>query len=282
MLGADFLSARNAGRLSATDMQPLAWSVFIFFMLVLLQLSLPMIGQFLVAISWSFKMAWSGISQQEMMKTLLADPAFTKALAVATFVSLTPTSIFTAWLAYRAAGWRGGDRRKAMALNMPDLGWLGWTVVVVGVVIVVGGLTVLIRYLSGNLENTGEVEKIVQMLSTDYLAMLFVVLAIGLFGPVAEEFMFRGPIFSRLLATPLASSGTVLLTGLLFSLMHVSYFAQGIKAGLVALVPLFFMGLVLGWLRVKFGSIWVPIVCHCVWNLLTCVALFNASLPGAV
>jgi len=64
--------------------------------------------------------------------------------------------------------------------------------------------------------------------------------------------------------------------------MHVSYFALGVKEGLVALIPLFIMGLVLGWLRLRFGSIWVPIVCHSVWNLLACFALFNAPVPGAV
>jgi uncharacterized protein len=42
---------------------------------------------------------------------------------------------------------------------------------------------------------------------------------------------------------------------------------------------IFFMGLVLGGLLLRFGSIWVPVACHCVWNLLTTIMLFNAPLP---
>lgn len=281
IFGADFSDARNAWRESATDAQPVLWAVVFVFLFAFLQLGLPAIAQLFVAVGWSFELASTGMQQEEIMKTLTADTAFIKTVAMATFIALIPTSILTSWLVYRAAGWHGGERQKAMALHFPDLGWLGWFTVIVGFVVVVAGVTVGIRYLSGNLESMGEVEKVVLLLSTDPSAKILIPLAIGLFGPVAEEFMFRGPIFSRLLATRLAMIGTVAVTAFLFSMMHVSYFTQGLQAGLVALIPLFFMGLVLGWLRLKFGSLWVPLVCHCVWNLLASVALFNSPVPGA-
>jgi membrane protease YdiL (CAAX protease family) len=281
MFGADFSNARNAWRESATDAQPVSWAVAFVFLFVILQLGLPAIAQLFVAMGWSLELASKGMQQEDIMKTLTTDTAFLKAVAMATFTALIPTSILTAWLVYRAAGWHGGERQQAMALHFPDLGWLGWFTVIVGFVVMVAGVTVGIRYLSGNLESMGEVEKVVLLLSTDASAKVLIPLAIGLFGPVAEEFIFRGPIFSRLLATRLAMIGTVTVTAFLFSMMHVTYFAQGFQAGLVALLPLFFMGLVLGWLRLKFGSLWVPIVCHCVWNLLASVALFNAPMPGA-
>jgi uncharacterized protein len=279
-IGVDFSNAKNGWRVGATVMQPLNWSVAILLFLAILQLLLPVIGQLFVAAGWSFDLASAGMDQEAIMQNLGSNTEFIKAIAMATFMALIPTSILTTWLAYRGAGWKGGDRQQAMAFYMPELGWLGWLAVVVGFVVLVGGATVLIRYVSGNMENVGEVEKIVQMLSTDPRAKILVPLAIGLFGPVAEEFIFRGPFFSRLLATRLAMIGTVVLTSLLFSLMHVTYFSQGFSAGLIALTPLFFMGLVLGWLRLKFGSIWVPIACHCAWNLMACVALFNTQLPG--
>jgi membrane protease YdiL (CAAX protease family) len=41
---------------------------------------------------------------------------------------------------------------------------------------------------------------------------------------------------------------------------------------------IFIMGLVLGYLLYRFGSIWVPIVCHSVWN--GAYALLVFTNPG--
>jgi len=211
-IGTDFSKARNAWRASATGLQPIEWSVSIIVSLALLQLGLPVLGQFFTVVGWSVSLAASGMQQEDIMKALMADTAFIKSLAFATFVTLIPTSILTAFLAYRGAGWRGGDRQTAIASHFPDLGWLGWFAVVVGFLVFVGGTTIFIRYLSGTMENVGEVEKTVQMLSTDKRALFLVPLAIGLFGPLTEELMFRGPFFSADGLTVLVDACVLLCT----------------------------------------------------------------------
>ena len=78
---------------------------------------------------------------------------------------------------------------------------------------------------------------------------------------MVEEFLFRGPLFSALAQTRIGRWGTVVLTSAGWSLMHMTepYFS-------IALI--FIMGLVLGALLLRFGSLWVTIACHGVWNLM--------------
>jgi membrane protease YdiL (CAAX protease family) len=35
------------------------------------------------------------------------------------------------------------------------------------------------------------------------------------------------------------------------------------------------MGLALSWLLVRFGSLWLPILCHAAWNGLQALALYG-------
>lgn len=81
-------------------------------------------------------------------------------------------------------------------------------------------------------------------------------LFIGLIGPIAEEFLFRGllqGIFSKIFGLGLG----IVIPALLFALFHVD---------LALLAPLFVLGLILGWLRYYFGVLWIPILFHMLNN----------------
>ena len=54
-------------------------------------------------------------------------------------------------------------------------------------------------------------------------------------------------------------SGATLITSALWSLLHITepWLAVGI---------IFMMGLALGALLIRFGSLWVTMVCHGIWN----------------
>lgn len=86
---------------------------------------------------------------------------------------------------------------------------------------------------------------------------------------IVEELFFRGFLFSALeKACP--PWLTVLLTALLFGLLHV---IQGGPLGTVRFWPSTGMGLLLGWTRLASGSVWPGLVLH---------ALHNASMELAV
>ncbi|GGE06364.1 hypothetical protein GCM10011571_04380 [Marinithermofilum abyssi] len=87
------------------------------------------------------------------------------------------------------------------------------------------------------------------------------VLMLGLIGPVAEELVFRGVLFS-LLSRRLGKIAAVIITALLFALFHVD---------VAFLASLFVLGLLLGGLRAAFGSIWIPILFHVVNNTVSVV-----------
>ena len=74
------------------------------------------------------------------------------------------------------------------------------------------------------------------------------VLAVGILGPIAEEIIFRGFIFTRLARTGLGVSGAIALTALAWGAMHYTY-----APGVIAL--LIFAGLLLGVARLKTNSV---------------------------
>ena len=86
------------------------------------------------------------------------------------------------------------------------------------------------------------------------------VLAVGVLGPIAEELLFRGFLFSRLLRTRLGVIGTVVVLAAVWAAMHVDY-----SAGVIAL--LFVAGVLLGTARFRTKSVIVPVLMHITWNL---------------
>ena len=71
--------------------------------------------------------------------------------------------------------------------------------------------------------------------------------------------------------TPSLDWGDELITSVLWSLLHLTepWLAIGI---------IFMMGLTLGTLLIRFGSLWVTIACHSVWNGFYSLVILE-SLP---
>ncbi len=86
-------------------------------------------------------------------------------------------------------------------------------------------------------------------------------LSVSIGAPLVEELLFRGPVFAALAQTRLGPWATVVLTSSAWSLMHMT-------EPLFSIALIFIMGLVLGAMLLRFGSLWVTMVCHGVWNLV--------------
>ena len=93
--------------------------------------------------------------------------------------------------------------------------------------------------------------------------------AVGLFAPIAEEFVFRGAALRALLGWTSKPWLAIVISALLFSLAHMNP-AQLIHA--------FLIGLLLGWMYWRTGSIIPGIVFHWVNNTIAYVA--ENLLPG--
>lgn len=94
-------------------------------------------------------------------------------------------------------------------------------------------------------------------------------LAVCLIAPIFEELFVRGFLITGWLeARFLGPVGAVLLSSLLWTLLHVQY-------GAYELVHIFLFGIVLGTMRVKTGSLLAPVACHALANT---VATFETVL----
>jgi membrane protease YdiL (CAAX protease family) len=96
---------------------------------------------------------------------------------------------------------------------------------------------------------------------------------IGIGAPLSEELLFRGFLQSALARTRLGFWWAALITAALWTALHAGYSAVG-------LVEVFSIGLIFSWLLWRTGSLWVPIVCHAVYNSLIVLVLRFVDLPA--
>ena len=101
-----------------------------------------------------------------------------------------------------------------------------------------------------------------------YPALLWVAMIVA--APVSEEFLFRGFLFRGLECSALGPVGTIILTSLLWSAVHVQYDLYGITI-------IFLAGLLFGFARWRTGSIYPCVLMHGLMNL---VATFQAMLAS--
>jgi len=132
------------------------------------------------------------------------------------------------------------------------------------------GLILLSDLITLSLDRPLVPEVMIEMYKTTTLKPLFwLALVVG--APLAEEPLFRGFMFRGMSESRLGVAGTIVLTSLLWAMLHLQYDWYGI-------VSVFVIGLLLGWVRHRTGSLYAPIVLHALSNL---VATVEASLLAA-
>ena len=88
-------------------------------------------------------------------------------------------------------------------------------------------------------------------------------LSVVIVGPVVEEILFRGLIYGAL-EKRLRVFGAILVSSLLFAAVHLQ---------VVYFIPIFCLGLVLGWARCKANSLGLPILIHVLNNGVALILL---------
>jgi len=202
------------------------------------------------------------------------DPADTRSLVKATLVVIFPASLVVAAAAWWLAGRGGGDAREVLSLRKPKLTLKGWLVVIGGFILAMyAAIMLLVLVLGIDLQqytpgpdgqspstgSAGEVKEAMFDIANEPWLFLLVFPSIAIGAPLAEEVIFRGQVFSALSRTRLGVSGATILTSAAWALLHAT--EPWLSIGLI-----FLMGIAFGWMMYRFGSLWVPIICHGVWN----------------
>ena len=89
-------------------------------------------------------------------------------------------------------------------------------------------------------------------------------LALIIAAPLFEEIFFRGFLFKGFESSFIGPIGAVLVTSLIWSIIHVQYDAYGVAT-------IFLIGLILGTARAMTGSLLVPMVLHATSNLIATI-----------
>jgi membrane protease YdiL (CAAX protease family) len=276
LIGDDFRAARHGWLYNAQAAQPLLMALGLTLALLALHVFLQLV---FAKIAVSFL---GGAGDVLYSKA----PEDVKLAARAAVISLLPEGLLISGIALFFASIGNRSPRQVLALQFPRLGILGWSAIVAGFVVAValwnmGVMKALnidpSQYLpsSGGADDaassSGMVEKTIAGMANEPLMMWLTVPSVIFGAPLVEELVFRGGMFSALLKSGVGKIPTVLVTSLLWAVLH----AFGDPPLFVFLI--FGMGVLLGILLLRFGSLWVTIACHCVWNGLVMLTLTNLA-----
>ncbi len=95
--------------------------------------------------------------------------------------------------------------------------------------------------------------------------LLFNLLIIAVIPSIGEELIFRGIVQDRFSAWLKNDNWAIILTAIIFSALHIQF---------LSFLPRFFLGIVLGYLFLWSGSIWVTITAHFINNALAVIYYF--------
>lgn len=218
-----------------------------------------------------------------------AEGGSTRDLVKASLVVIFPASLVVAAVAWWLAGQRGGAAAMVLNFRRPEIRGLGWMVLVgsfmlamyVAILVLVLALRIdLSQYTPGadgaspQTGSAGLVKEAVFDIANEPLFFFAVLPSVAIGAPLAEELIFRGQLFSALSLTRLGVPGATILTSALWAVLHVT--EPWLSIGLI-----FLMGLALGFLMYRFGSIWVVMVCHGAWNGIYALMIFFGAGGGA-
>ena len=223
---------------------------------------------------------------RDMQATGVVSVDFLAVFAKAMVLGTAPVGALAALIAWWFAGFGHPNKSGRLPLAVPSLGVLGWVVLLVGFAIAISVIFSGTFYVLGIdpktyqpssegmkdvLSQSGIVEKTMAGLVKEPLLFALAFPGIAIFSPLVEEFVFRGALFNWIAGSWFGKVGAVVITSALWSVIH------GMSAPWLFVFIIFLMGLLLGVLLLRFGSLWVTIACHAVWNTLTVISIFNIS-----
>jgi beta-phosphoglucomutase len=202
---------------------------------------------------------WLIISHKRMSATEAASNGFIVAL---TACATTPPVLVLSWL----FSWIRAGSRALQYLGLrilPAREFIRWGVGMVGLVILSDAVTKLAGL---PLVPDSMVEA---YRTAGYLPLFW--LAVLVAAPLAEETLFRGFLFEGILHSKSGARGALIITAAWWASIHVQYDLYG-------RATVFVIGLFLGYVRLKTGSILVTMFLHSLMNLIATLEIVLLKL----
>jgi uncharacterized protein len=244
----------------------------------------PWLGLFLVvALAIVYMVAQAVLAAAIAFLAFGAIPGDERSFIKAAIIATLPAAVLAAILAYAFALIGGGRPRDVLALKRPGLSLLQWLGIILGFMVGMYALMTLImlvfnidpaQYTPGpdgsspSSGSAGLVKEAMYSLVQEPRLFALALLSVALGAPLAEEVIFRGQFFAILAKSPIGNGGAVVVSSILWALLHST-------EPWLTIILIFIMGLVLGFLLLRFGSLWVTMVLHGVWNAVYSLLVFG-------
>ncbi|MEA3287169.1 MAG: CPBP family intramembrane glutamic endopeptidase [Candidatus Marinimicrobia bacterium] len=111
------------------------------------------------------------------------------------------------------------------------------------------------------------------LIRADLIDNLVLIIASTLAAPLVEEFIFRGIMQQSLFYRYGSLMPAIVVPTVIFALFHVAYLFY-----LPALIELIALAILLAWLMIKTGNIFIPILVHGLFNLSSFFGVFITDL----
>ncbi len=95
--------------------------------------------------------------------------------------------------------------------------------------------------------------------------LFWAIFFVAILPPIFEELAFRGFLFNQLQKVA-SNKVTIIATAFLFALIHLSF---------ISVIWIFPFGLLLGYLRSKFNTLWLGMIIHFIHNLVVILIDYN-------
>jgi uncharacterized protein len=213
------------------------------------------------------------------------DTASAAPLAKAALVGMLPACVLMALISWWIAGFGNNSGERGLPFRTVDLGPGGWTLTVGGSLFAIWLCFVLTFAILGIdpdsyavsrdglndiSSSSGLVEKTMADLADEPLLFALALPGIVIGAPLVEEVMFRGTIFSVIRRSWFGQTGAVLFSAATWAVIH------GGSAPWLFVFVIFLMGILLGVLLLRFGSLWVTVAVHAAWNAASTLAIFGS------
>lgn len=129
-------------------------------------------------------------------------------------------------------------------------------------------MTLAMNFLNSFLPNGLDAQNVSAYMQADDALWVkaFVLITMGVFGPIVEELLFRGYLYNSLRRN-LSSPAAMLFTAIIFGAAHLDW---------QRFLPLAVGGYLLNVISVRFGSVFASVIAHGVWNILMMVVYYLA------
>jgi membrane protease YdiL (CAAX protease family) len=126
-------------------------------------------------------------------------------------------------------------------------------------------ITFLITYFNLNIPGFGEQQDYLQYFGKDKYSIIISVISVAIVAPIIEELFFRGFIFNSLQKV-YSQNTTNLIASLIFACIHLQF---------NVIIPLFILGYIIGYIRIKTNSVIPCIIFHIINNSLALFAQYS-------